>query len=76
MGHTQINLDMANDTPLEMANELVEKHFDIYQHTGLAVEHALLTLDYLLLGKFNSMERYFHYEVKKLLENPLTEYKL
>ena len=67
---------MSKQTPLEFARELVEKHHDIYQLESLAVEHALLTVDYLLLGKFNSMERYFHYEVKKLLENPLTEYKL
>jgi len=76
---------MANDTPLGMANELIEKHEDIYPYRTLAIEHAILTanimieqlyrVDFYRIDDGNLMIGYWT-EVKKLLENPLTEYKL
>ena len=63
---------MAKQTPLEFARELVEKHHDIYQLESLAVEHALLTVDYLLLGTW--VKSSFYQKVKQILHNPLTEY--
>ena len=63
---------MSKQTPLEFARELVEKHHDVYQLESLAVEHALLTVDYLLLATW--VKSPFYQKVKQILHNPLTEY--